>query len=122
MLIGICNRKGICGPQTAECNETSTDLTENKAYFSCNCPSNLVLIGEKCPEDTTTEDTTTEDTTTATTVFISNATTVPNPSTSSTKRSTTSSMQTGTICDSSSHLFVEPMLIILLNLVYFFNK
>jgi hypothetical protein len=31
-------------------------------------------------------------------------------------------MQTGTICDSSSHLFVEPMLIILLNLVYFFNK
>ncbi len=112
LLIGICNRKGICGPQTAECNETSTDRTENKAYFSCNCPSNLLLIGQKCPEDTTT----------TTTVFISNTTTVPNPSTSSAKKSTTSSMQTGTKCDSSSHLFVEPMLIILLNLVYFFNK
>lgn len=113
LLIGICNRKGICGPQTATCNETVVfDSIKKISHFACICSSTFILIGDKCPEETVN----------ATTVFISNTTAVTNPTSTSTKNSISSTMQTDTKCNGNSHLFVEPILIILLNLVYFVNK
>lgn len=140
LLIGICNRKDICGTKSIFCSEQSSSLkpTDGGPYFACFCSSALFLIGQKCPEEMptstsstketiistkiTTNDpvTTTVDTNSTTAIPIITTTTpsVNNTTTPSVNNTTTQKVIT---CD-SSHLYIGKILIILLNLVYFLNK
>jgi prepilin signal peptidase PulO-like enzyme (type II secretory pathway) len=58
LLIGICQREGICGPKSAICSEESTSFSSYNitSRFGCFCSSGFYKIGEKCPDeiDTTT--------------------------------------------------------------------
>jgi len=120
LLIGICNRPGICGPQTAICSEQSTVFgpIHNKSHYACFCSSGLFQIGKSCPEEITTITSPMTETTTATSIETTNHVTI-----TSTKDTITTTMVVR--CEErsiSSHLYIEPILIILLNLVYFVNK
>ncbi len=117
------------------CSEQSffTIPTKERSYFTCFCASGSVSINEKCPEEITIDSNTTTASIGKTTniinttniLEISSTTSNKENNTVSTKNSTTTITPTVTKCkdnSSSSHLYMKPMLIILLNLVYFVNK
>ncbi len=107
--------------------------TKEISHFACFCASGSVSINEKCPEETTIDSNittasigeTTNIIDTTNILEISSTTPTEENNSVSTNNSTTTITPTVTKCKDSSrssHLYMKPMLIILLNLVYFVNK